>query len=417
MRSYPKLSFSPLLIVLIIALLLAVVWANYQYVKENPGGNDFLVHWVGTRSLLIDGISPYTDAVALRIQNLAYGRPARPGEHELRVAYPLYSIFIFLPFALIRDYTIARTLWMTCLEIALIVLVFLCLRLTTWKPKSWILGVILVFSIFWYHGLRPLINGNAVILVILFTVGSLLAFQNEHDELAGFLLALATIKPHLMLLPILFAWFYAISIRRWKVPLWTIITLALLAGAAMIFVPNWILQNIWEILRYPKYNPPGTPVAVFSMWFPANGNRIGWILSAMLGLLLLMEWWIARGKEFRWFIWTMCLTLTVSQWIGIPTDPGNFILMYPSLILTFSMWEDRWKSRGRILIVAWLLILFIGLWIAFLKTVTFNGQPLQHPVMFFPLPFIVLIGLYWIRWWAIRPSQLLVEALRDSQVL
>lgn len=406
-----------MIILLSLLFVVGIVWANYRFVIENPGGNDFLVHWVGTRSLLIDGVSPYTDAVALRIQNMAYGRPARSSEHELRVAYPLYSIFIFLPFALIGDYAIARTLWMTSLEIALIFLAFLSLRLSNWKPKLWMMLIILLFSLLWYHGLRPLINGNAVILVAVFVVASLVAFRNERDELVGILLALATIKPHLVILPILFIWFYAISLRRWRVVLWTILGVVLLSLAAMIFLPNWILQNIWEVLRYPKYNPPVTPGAALSTWLPASGKRLGWILSGILGMVLLIEWGLARNKEFRWFVWTTCLTLVISQWIGIPTDPGNFILIITPLILTFSVWDERWGFKGRVLICAWLIMLFVGLWYLFLRTVEYDGQPLQSPIMFFPLPAIALIGLYWVRWWAIRPPRLLVEMLRESQVL
>jgi hypothetical protein len=32
--------------------------------------------------------------------------------------------------------------------------------------------------------------------------------------------------------------------------------------------------------------------------------------------------------------------------------------------------------------------------------------------MFLPLPGFLFIALYWVRWWALRPSPLLVEELR-----
>ena len=102
--------------VLVLVGLVAVAgitWGNYNYARQNPGGNDFLVHWMGSRAIVKDGISPYSDEVATRIQTFAYGRPAQPGEHELRVAYPLYSVIIFAPFALIDDFAIARAAWMT----------------------------------------------------------------------------------------------------------------------------------------------------------------------------------------------------------------------------------------------------------------------------------------------------------------
>ncbi len=398
--------------ILIIGVLVLVTWANYDFVQQNTGGNDFLVHWVGTRALIVDGLSPYSDAVAERIQTLAYGRPALPGEHELRVAYPMYSALVFLPFALISDYELARALWMTTLEAALIGLAFLSLKLTRWKMSIWLLPFLLIFSIFWYHSLRPLINGNAVILVALALVAAFAALKTGRDELAGILLAFSTIKPHLVILPIIFILIWTISFGRWRTLGWMLITLVLLSISAALFVPDWPLQNLREILAYSSYNPPGTPGAAIETWLPAAGRRLGWALSALMGLILVTEWVFVRRRELRWFLWTGCLTLVISQWIGIQTDPGNFILLFFPLVLVFSMWVERWGRAGSVLTAITLFLLFIVPWVIFLQTVTYGDQPLQHPIMFFPLPLFLLITLYWVRWWATKPRRLLVEELR-----
>ena len=398
--------------ILIIGVLVLVTWANYDFAQQNTGGNDFLVHWVGTRAIFVDGLSPYSDAVAERIQTLAYGRPALPGEHELRVAYPMYSALVFLPFALISDYELARALWMTTLEAALIGLAFLSLKLTRWKMSIWLLPFFLIFSIFWYHSLRPLINGNAVILVALALVAAFAALKTGRDELAGVLLAFSTIKPHLVILPIIFILIWTISFGRWRTLGWMLISLVLLSISAALFVPDWPLQNLREILAYSSYNPPGTPGAAFETWLPAAGRRLGWALSALMGLILVTEWVFVRRREFRWFLWTGCLTLVISQWIGIQTDPGNFILLFFPLVLVISMWVERWGRAGSVLTAITLFLLFIVPWVIFLQTVTYGNQPLQHPIMFFPLPLFLLITLYWVRWWAIKPRRLLVEELR-----
>jgi hypothetical protein len=399
-------------VLLLAAALAGLTWSNYRFAQENPGGNDFLVHWVGTRALLVEGISPYSDEVAERIQTQAYGRPARPGEHELRVAYPLYGEIVFLPFALIGDYTVARALWMTALEAGLLGLAILSLRLTLWRPGAWLVGAFLVFSVIWYHGLRPLINGNAVVLVALMLAGAFLALRARRDELAGVLLALATLKPQVTLLPLLFILLWTLSHGRWKTLAWLLISLALLSAIAALFLPDWPIQNLREVLRYPEYNPPGTPGAAFASWWPSAGYRLGWVLSAIVAILLILEWIAAHRKDFRWFLWTASLTLVLSQWSGIQTDPGNFVALFIPLTLVFAVWEERWGPRGRPVIVAAMLLLLAGLWVLFLRTVSFEGQPVQSPVMFFPLPLFLLVGLYWIRWWAIRPSALLVETLR-----
>jgi len=402
-------------VILVIGILVLLTLANYTFVQGNPGGNDFLVHWVGTRALFVDGLSPYSDEVAERIQTLAYGRPAQPGEHELRVAYPLYSALVFLPYALFSDYEIARALWMTTLEVALVGLAFISLRLTRWKMSLWLLPFFLIFSILWYHSLRPLINGNAVILIALLLAGAFAALRSDRDELAGVLLAISTIKPHLVLLPIIFVLIWTLSARRWRTLGWMLISLVLLSVGAALLVPNWPLQNLREIMAYSSYNPPGTPGAVFETWLPATGRQFGWALSIFLGLILFLEWVLIRGKDFRWFLWTACLTLVISQWIGIQTDPGNFILLCLPLVLVFALWVERWGRSGIIVVIIAMGLLFVGPWAIFLETVAYGDQPLQHPVMFFPLPLFLLITLYWVRWWGIKPRRLLVDALREYE--
>ena len=409
-----------LIFFLFLAVLAAVVFglftANQRFVAGSPGGNDFLVHWVGTRSFLIDGVSPYSDSVALEIQRYAYGRPARDGEHELRVAYPFYSVAVFAPFALVADFPTARAVWMTVLEVALIAFAIVNIRLTNWRPGLLVLAGYILFSLVWYHAVRPLINGNAVILVGLLVAGALLAIKNGRDELAGILLALSTIKPQVVVLVFLFILFWGLSHRRWLLVGWMVGGVAFLTGVGMIFLPNWILQNLWEILRYPGYNPPGTIGAAFDTWMPAIGSRLGLAFTIVLAVLLLLEWRSAAGKEFRWFLWTAALTLVVSGWIGIQTDPGNFIAMFPALVLIFAIWDERWGLSARIVTLVSMLFLFVGIWWLFLATVGSGDQPQQHPVMFFPLPLFLLIGLYWIRWAAIRPMSLWLDRMRAREI-
>ncbi|TLM98142.1 DUF2029 domain-containing protein, partial [bacterium] len=245
-----------LVAIALVAVAVLLTIGNYNYASLNPGGNDFLVHWVGTRSFITEGISPYSDEVALRIQDMVYGRPALEGEHELRVAYPLYSLIVFLPFALIKEFTMARAVWMTVLEFALVVLCFLSLRVTRWKPTPLILMLLLIFSLFWYHGLRALILGNAVILVSLMVVGALLSIRGNEDEFAGVLLGFASIKPQVVIVLLIFMTLWAINRRRWKIIFWMVGTIALLSAAAALLMPDWIMQNLREIMRYPGYNPP-----------------------------------------------------------------------------------------------------------------------------------------------------------------
>ncbi|MBS1249567.1 MAG: hypothetical protein MAG431_01147 [Chloroflexi bacterium] len=398
-----------ILITIILITVGGLAWGNYRFATQNPGGNDFLVHWVGARALIFEGRSPYSDTVATQIQTIAYGHPAQAGEHDLRVAYPLYSELLFAPFALVENYAIARAAWMTLLEIALVTMTFLSLSLAQWRPNKWILTLCLLFTLIWYHAVRALINGNAVIIIGLLLTGAFVAIREKKDEVAGFLLAYTTIKPQLVVLIIPFILYWAIHQRRWKLVSWFLGSMAALVLGAMIFIPNWIIQNIWEIMRYPDYNPAGTLGQVLASWMPGIVLQLKWGITITLSLLLLWEWWSARQQSFTRFLWTACLTLVISQWIGIQTDPGNFIYLFPALILILAGFDKRWQKNGIWVILAILSVLFVGLWLLFILTLEQTYQPTQDPIMFIPLPAFLLIGLYWVKWWIVHPARLALE--------
>jgi len=394
--------------ILFVSLLLGLIlmglgWANYRFSLNNPGGNDFLVHYIGTRAVLFDGISPYSDQVAEQIQTAAYGRPAQEGEHELRVAYPLYSVAVFTPFSLINDYPLARAVWMTALEISLLAMTFVLFNLLDWEPDMWVQGGLLFFSLTWYHAVRGLINGNAVILITLLISLVFLALKKGQDQAAGVMLAVTTIKPHLLILLIPYLIIWSVYQRRWKFISWFFGSLAGLIFGGMLLIPNWILQNIWEILHYPSYNPAGTLGEVLAGWLPGIAGQIRWGVTLTLTAVLLYEWWTTRRGDFPRFLWTGMLILAVTQWIGIQTDPGNFIMLFPALLMILAAWEKRWKKSGSWVIGLALALLLGGLWLLFALTVEESYQPVQHPIMFIPLPAFILIGLYWIKWWYVLP--------------
>ena len=150
-----------------------------------------------------------------------------------------------------------------------------------------------------------------------------------------------------------------------------------------------------------------------SLW-PGLGKQLGWLITGMSIILLLVEWWLAMKKEFRWFLWTACLTIILSQWIGIPTIPGNYFIMIMPLILVFAMLAERWPNGGQWVAVLITVVLFIWEWALYYIDLTSNTPTMQLNLII-PLPLILLLGLYWVRWWAIKPKRFLIEELRLSE--
>jgi len=390
--------------IFILAALGLLTWANYRYAEASTGPNDFIGQWFGTRALLIDGTSPYSDETAQRIQILAYGRVAQEGEDQLRVAYPVYAVIFFFPYALINDITLARALWLTTLEAGVLLLTYLSIRLTQWKPKFWMLAGVFLFSILWYHGVNPVINGNAIVLVAVLVAGALLAIRTGADELAGVLLAFSTIKPQVVALLIIYVFYWSLKKRRYRLVAWLVGTEILLVLGGLFLLPDWILQNLREVIRYTSYNPLSTMGAVLSTWSPALGVRVGYAVSFLLALLLMNEWFRSARYEFRGFLWVACLTLTASQWIGIPTDPGNYLVLFPAIVFVFALWTDFLRGQAGGVIGVTMAVLLLLIWLAFTASALTITSTTTTPGLFLALPAMTFILLFWVRGWAMRPQ-------------
>jgi len=401
------------IILIVLFALIGLTWSNNQFGIQNPGGNDFLPRWVGTRLFLTQDLSPYSEEVNREIQEMVFGREAKSGEDKSLFVYPFYSIFVYAPYALISDYNLARALWMTTLEISLIAITLGSLSLSQWRLHPVFIILLMIFSILWYHAVRPLINGNTAIVIALMIVGAFLAIRANLDSLAGILLAMTTIKPQMVILLIPFIFLWAISQRRWLLIWSTLGILVLLIAGMNLFVSDWIIQNLRQVFTYPSDTLPGTPGAILQEWLPGVGSELGWLLTIILAGVLIWEWRAAWGKDFQWFFWTACLTLVITNLIGIRTTTANYIALVPALILIFASWDIHWDRFGKFLVGFSYLLLLIGLWSLFILTLTeTQHQATQSSVMFFPLPLLLLVGLYWIRWWVVHPEDLWLEKLK-----
>lgn len=390
-------------IILGLIVIAGLAWVNYAFSKNNPGGNDFLVHYEGTRALLYGGNSPYGDEVATQIQIAAYGHPAQGDEQQIRFSYPLYSVILFAPFSIIKNYVLARAVWMTTLELSIVAMTFISFRLVEWTPPLWLQALILLFSLTWYHSVRGVVNGNTAILVALMISAILLLIKGNKDQAAGLLLAITTIMPQLVILLISIILIWAVYQKRWVLIRWFFLTLTILVLVGYFLIPNWILQNLWEILKYPDYNTAGTLAAVLTELIPSFGISLKWGIFTGLGILLIYEWWNGRKEHFSRFLWVAFITLVISQWIGIQTYPDYFIILFPSVILILAVCDKRWEKRGPLIVGSALGLMFFGLWILFTLTARQPYQNDQNPVMFIPLPALTFICLYWIKWWVIAP--------------
>ncbi len=405
------------LTIFVILMIIGLTWGNYQFTVNNPGGNDFISRWLGTRLFITEGISPYSDEATLRIQEFFYGRAALPHEDQQLFVYPYYSMLFFAPFSLIENFPLARAVWMTVLEIGLLAISISSMVATGWKPGRITLIIFLIFTLIWYHSVRPLINGNPAILTAVFISLAFLMVTKNRNTAAGILLAFSTIKPQMVILLVPFVLWWAITRRKTALITSFSITMAIFIALSQFSQSDWLLENLRQIISYPSYTEPGTPIGIFTSWWSITGYSIGVGLSIFLGLVLLVEWIFAAKKDENWFLWTACLTLVITNLIGVRTSTANFIALIPGLILIFSIIQEKWKKESLIIISSYLMLLMVGLWWLFVATLINRDQPWQNPVLFFPLPVFLFINLYWMRYWALSSRKMEIEELAPLKKL
>jgi hypothetical protein len=390
------------LICLALAALGGLVWANTIFVRAQPADKDFLVPWLGARTFIQYGDSPYSDPATQRAQILYYGRLAGPGQDPLALWLPFPVELFYFPIALVSDYALARAIWMTCLEIALVALTSLSLRLTGWKPGRIFLPVILLFPLVWVYGAFSLVSGSAAGFIALALVGFLLALRSENDELGGGLLILLAFSARFTGVLAFFIFWWIIYQRRWRVLWGFLMALAVLLGLAFLFLPGWFLPYLSGLLSHFTYDPGFSSTGILASWSPIVGQRLGWVLAGILLLVLFFEWGNTLAKNFRAFLWMACLTVSVTPLLGIPMAPKEYLILFVPLMLFLTLlserrpWLKRWGAPGIVIVI------LAGLWALTLGLVSANAYASLVNILILLLPILLIIGLYWMRWWFIH---------------
>ena len=399
------------LFLFIIGGIIGLTRLNYKYVLNNSGMNDFLPRWVGIRMYMVKGWSPYSQETTNEIQTIAYGHPATETEDNGYFLYPFYCMLVYAPFALIGDVDIARSIWMTFIELLVFCLLLVSLGLSRWRPSRWILAILFIITFFWYHTMRPILNGDVAIVIALLIAGALLALRSEMDALAGFMLALASIKPQMVVILYLFILIWGISQKRWQLLISLFGGILFMTIAFSLLIPTWLPQNIRQIVAFTNTEMVTTPGSIIAYWLPGIGKQLGYFITLIVVVSLIIEWRSTDGNNFRWFIWTALFTLVITNLSGIYTSLDNFIAFLPAIILIIAVWNTRWGLVGRWLTVIFILIMTIGIWGLVLFQVGRGISPDLDPLILFLAPILTIIGLYWIRWWAVRPQRLPLEEL------
>lgn len=372
-----------------------VLWIIYTglvwqaFTARSPGGNDFMTHYAAWNAYMKYGLNPYSDEAALYAQQQIYGRPAKPTEDQNRLAYPFYSIALHGPFILIGDYALARAVYMTLLQVALLAGVGLVIRALHWRLSFGWMSLVCVWALFDYPQARGILLGQFAIFGFFSVAAVLYGLQHERDGLAGAVLVISTIKPTLVFLVVPYLLIWAAVRRRWRFVIGFGVTLGAAMAMSWLVLPTWLTDWLYRMENYAGYTVGQSPIWLLThqVW-PALGETGEWILAALLMGAVLAAWWRAfRAIEMDWFYWALGVTLVISNLIVPRSATTNYALLLAPTLWLFAR-LDQASRKYRAVIIGYMVLSVCGLWSLHLATIVGNQE---QPIMFVPAP--VVLGL------------------------
>jgi hypothetical protein len=346
---------------LLAALLAASLWFYVQRVlvpfqqadaatHGRPRGmlSDLYPRWLGSRELLLHHRDPYADDVTREIQAGYYGRPldvARAGDprDEERFAYPVYVAFLLaptvsLPFPAVRD----AFRWL--LGMVTVASILLWLRVLRWRPSPNGFAILLLLTLGSYCTVQGIKLQQLSLLVCGVIAASAVFLVSGQLFLAGVFLAVATIKPQLVVL--VTAWLMLWTLSRWRERqgfFWGFtLSCGLLAAGGEYILPGWIARFAHAVTAYLDYTDAGSPLEALTT------HPIGKLLGILLVLGIAVICWRLRQSpaDSRDFSLVVALVLTTTLAVAPMLAPYNQLLLLPAVFLIAQSWKQLWRKSG-----------------------------------------------------------------------
>ncbi len=398
--------------VVTIAVLGTLIGADLRLSHGLRGGGGFFAPWEGARSFLFSHADPHGSAVAARIQEDVYGRRAQAGENPYILNIPFFLLPLYFPFALLPDPATARGLWMFVNEVALVGIAFMTVRLIEWQPSRFFHAAFAVLSVFSLYSVVALVDGGPGILLGLLYIAIVSTYYNGWDELTGALLVLSLFAWEIGLLFVVLMLWKIFQERRWRILAGFLMVFLILVGLSLLIYPGWIFPFVISTLAALRASFGTTSFSVLMRLSPEYGEHASQALTVLLIILVLYEWAATRGEDMRRLIWAACLTLAVTPLLGFRTDLSNLVVLFPSLALIFAATASRWRGGYWLASLLW-LIAFLMPWALFVRWYWLHEQR-SYDYLFLFAPVFTVVGLYWTRWWFLRPPRTWFDHVRST---
>ncbi len=360
-----------------------------------PGAtvSDLYPRWLGTRDMLLHGQNPYSDEATRRNEAGYYGRVRTPSESALDVSgfqgfsYPLYTVVILAPLALV-PFPIVQVAATIGFAAGILWSTLSWCELAGWpanRRRRWLVALALVTSVPSVD-LISLQQLTALDIVLITAIAS--SLTRGRLTLAGFLLALATMKPQEIGLLVvgLLIWATQDLPRRWRFVAGFGVTMFVLLAVSFSLLPRWPYSFFDQARLYASDNRLNSPLTIL-----LQSTVVEVVVGVLVVTVALYGFHALPAAEAspRGLTWSIGLAVAANLVLLPAASTYNDVLVtFPSVILA-GAYSEHLSMTGRLLCQS-AIALAIG--IVLLSDVRFVLPSLHSPPTLVPFDFLTGLG-------------------------
>jgi hypothetical protein len=336
---------------------------------DRPRGNlsDLYPRWLGARELLLHGRDPYSAEVTREIQAGYYGRPldaTRPSDPRDKAgfAYPVYVVFFLAP-TVKFPFAVVQRCFFWLLVILTSASTILWFRVVQWSPPIATQCSALALTLGSIAVMQGLKLQQISLLITALICAAIVLLEADHVVAAGVLLAIASVKPQLVILLLIWLaiWTFGDWRRRYRLAVSFGLSMAILLAASEWILPHWI-PRFWHALGEYRSYAPSTSVMDGMIGTPWSRALEILAVAGLLGACWKERRQAASSESFA-FVASMVLATTILV-LPMPAQ-YNQVLLIPALLFLAKERSPIWRRNilDRILLVT-MAGLLLWSWVA-----------------------------------------------------
>lgn len=409
-KRYRRTAASQYLVVIIVLLSIVGVGLLTSFVMSRiPFVDEFALPWAAGRLWLLGGESPYAPSAiqeaASAIDESTF-LASLPDSQVLR--QPLLTLAFYLPFSLM-PYAAARVIWMTILAVCVGLIGFFGIQLSGWKGSAFEQFGAILLMVCWLPGVSAILAGHLAPITIVLLLAGIYLVVNGQDTTAGLLLSMtfSAFPSSGLILIVLLIW--GISKRRWSLLSGYFSGVIFLLVISWLVMPSWFME--WAAVMFETYQGwdwVNTPMMSLAALLPGIALPFSIFLHGALIVYSISLTITILGQSGRSFTYKLFTVFIFAYLLHVQPSIFLLLLMIPAMFLVFRSWSERWGQFGILLSWGVLVLIGVGSWLLVYSTIDFT-QPDYGPFLTIGFPLLVLMGMIWIRWWALRIPKLPYE--------